>query len=573
MGPLIPDHREQLFVNLPAFGFLLLRAHPQPKMSSLSAAVNRRPRPWLGVVKEISRRFYSAKYLSRHFCTTVVLGVLAVIPAASAGTQEASVPLAAESANTERVAIDVRAAGTPFPHYWEQMFGSGRANLAMRESYRDDLRRVKKITGFQYVRFHAIFHDENGVYSEDKQGNAVYNWSYVDQIYDGLLANGLRPYVEISFMPKALAARMDYQSFWYRPIVSPPKDYSKWDALVAAFAQHLVDRYGIDEVSKWYFEVWNEPNIDFWAGTPKESTYFELYDNTARALKAVSPRLRVGGPATAQAAWVSDMIAHATENHVPLDFVSTHVYGNDTTEDVFHDNRFVPPYGMVCLAVKKVHEEIERSARPGIPLIWSEFNATYRNQQEITDSIYMGPWMAQTISQCGGFTDMMSYWTFSDVFEEQGVVKTPFYGGYGLVAEDGIPKPAFDAFELLHELGDKRLPENAADVLATRRSDGSLVIAAWNLVEPGAEGKDKTMAIDLEGISGNARATIRRVDSSHGDTLDAWKKMGSPKYPTQAQVEALRKASETGPPEVRTVRDGALTITIPPMGLAVVEVR
>ena len=161
----------------------------------------------------------------------------------------------------------------------------------------------------------------------------------VDQIYDGLLANGVRPFVEISFMPKALAAELDYHAFWYKPIVSPPKDYAKWDALITAFAQHLVERYGIDEVAEWYFEVWNEPNIDFWRGEPKQATYFALYDHSARALKAANARIRVGGPATAQAAWVGDLIEHTTQNHVPLDFVSTHVYGNDRVGDVFHDDR------------------------------------------------------------------------------------------------------------------------------------------------------------------------------------------------------------------------------------------
>jgi xylan 1,4-beta-xylosidase len=477
----------------------------------------------------------------------------------------------AQAAQT--VTIDAHAAAMPFPHFWEDMFGSGRANLALRDSYRADLRKVKQITGFRYVRFHGIFDDENGVYSEDAQGNPVYNWSYVDQIYDGLLAEGVKPYVEISFMPKALAASLDYHSFWYKPITSPPKVYAKWDALITAFAQHLIERYGIDEVSTWYFEVWNEPNLDFWAGAPKESTYFELYDHTARALKAVSARIRVGGPATAQAAWVPDMIAHADQNNVPLDFVSTHVYGNDSAQDVFHDDRPIPPHGMVCLAVKKVHEEIEHSTRPQIPLIWSEFNASYMNEQPITDSIYMGPWMAQTISQCDGMVKMMSYWTFSDVFEEQGVVKKPFYGGYGLVAEDGIPKPAFDVFELLHRLGDERLPVAADDVLATRRKDGALEIAAWNLVEPGANGSDKTITLELKGVAASAGAMIRRVDASHGDTLDAWKKMGSPKYPTREQIAELDKAAQLGAPEEKALEGGRLEIELPPMGLAVVEIH
>src|SRR6185437_14375219 len=176
----------------------------------------------------------------------------------------------------------------------------------------------------------------------------------------------------------------DYHPFWYHPIVSPPADYSKWNNLIKAFAQHLIDRYGIEEVSSWYFEVWNEPNIDFWTGRPAQETYFELYDNTARSLNAVSSRLRVGGPATAQAAWVDAMIAHAVKEHVPLDFVSTHVYGNDTAMDVFGHDEPIPPHQMVGPAVDKVHRQILASARPDIPLIWSEFNATYKSQPEIT---------------------------------------------------------------------------------------------------------------------------------------------------------------------------------------------
>jgi xylan 1,4-beta-xylosidase len=483
-----------------------------------------------------------------------------------------SAPSFAQNA-TEHIAIDAQAASTPFPHFWEQTFGSGRASLSLRQSWRDDVQRVKKVTDFRYVRFHGILDDENGVYSEDAQGNAVYNWSYVDQIYDGLLANGVRPFVEISFMPEKLASRPDRQAFWYHPDPAPPKEYAKWDALVTAFAQHLIERYGIDEVSKWYFEVWNEPNLDFWTGKPAQATYFELYDHTARALKAVNERIRVGGPATAQAAWVGDMIAHATQNHVPLDFVSTHVYGNDKNTDVFGDNRTVAPHQMVCAAVDKVHQEIKASAKPDMPLIWSEFNATYMNEQQITDSIYMGPWLANTIRQCDGKVQMMSYWTFSDVFEEQGVVKTPFYGGYGIVAEDGIPKPAYDAFALLHELGDERLAVPGEDVLATRRKDGTLVVALWNLVEPDAGGSEKTVTLDLKGTGAGAHAAIRRVDATHGDTLDAWKKMGSPRWPTQAQITELRRDAETGPPEVQTIRDHRMTLTLPPMGLAVIEIH
>src|SRR6202047_1222770 len=211
----------------------------------------------------------------------------------------------------ERVEIDAQAQTTPFPHFWEQMFGSGRAILSLRESYRNDLRAVKQVADFRYVRFHAILDDQVGVYTEDEHGNPVYNFAYVDQIYDGLLKNGVRPVVEISFMPKKLAFNPDaLHPFWYKPNVSPPKSMEKWDGLMTHFAQHLVDRYGIDEVSQWYFEVWNEPNIDFWGGIPRQKSYFELYDHTAHDLTSVSPRLRVGGPATAAAAWVDDFLKH-----------------------------------------------------------------------------------------------------------------------------------------------------------------------------------------------------------------------------------------------------------------------
>jgi xylan 1,4-beta-xylosidase len=478
----------------------------------------------------------------------------------------------AQATTPETITIDARGAAKPFPHFWEQMFGSGRAVLSMRESYREDLRQVKQITDFRYVRFHAIFHDEVGVYTEDRQGNPVYNFDYVDQIYDGLLANGVKPFVELSFMPKLLAARLDYHPFWYKPIVSPPADYAKWNAMIRAFAQHLIDRYGIDEVASWYFEVWNEPNIDFWTGRPAQETYFELYDNTARTLKAVNQRLRVGGPATAQAAWVDAIIAHTTKEHVPLDFVSTHAYGNDTAMDIVGHPMDVRPHQMLEVAVDKVHGQIAASARPDIPLIWSEFNATYMSEREITDSVYMGPWLAKTISECDGKVTLMSYWTFSDVFEEQGVIRAPFFGGFGLIAIDHLPKPAFNVFRLLHSLGDQRIPEEANDVLVTKKKDGSLVLAAWNLAEPGVSAPAKSITFTFQGIKSNAAVSISRVDQTHGNVLAAYDKMGAPVYPSQEQLRQLREVERPEPPRVEHLHGGSFTLEVPVQGLAVVEV-
>ena len=467
--------------------------------------------------------------------------------------------------------IDSGAPSRPFPHFWERMFGSGRAVLALRAAYRRDLLTTKRATGLAYVRFHGILDDDVGVYTLTKNRRAVYNFSYVDQIYDGLLDAGVKPFIELSFMPNALAARHLLHTFWYKPNVSPPKDYARWDALIRAFARHLIDRYGIDEVATWYFEVWNEPNLDFWGGVPKQSTYWRLYDHTARALKAVDPRLRVGGPATAQAAWVAAFLAHTTRRHVPVDFVSSHVYGNDSAKDVFGTRERIPRHRMVCRAVRKVHEEILASARPALPLIWSEFNAAYDNDTTVTDSAYMGPWLATTIGQCDGLVDMMSYWTFSDVFEEQGVIRKPLYGGFGLLAERGIPKPAFNAFRLLHGLGDRRIALASDSAIATRRADGTLAVAVWNYAPPGRPGPARTLTLRFVGVDA-ASAKITQIDSLQGDLHSAYAAMGAPRYPTPAQIDALRRAAELPAARQVLLRDGVLTVTLPSYALALVEV-
>jgi xylan 1,4-beta-xylosidase len=471
------------------------------------------------------------------------------------------------SGANEEITVRAQAPTQPFPHFWEQVFGSGRAILSLRESYRRDLRTMKAATGIQYVRFHAILDDEVGIYDQDAQGRPVYNWSYVDQIYDGLLANGVRPFVELSFMPRKLAASLEPHAFWYKPLPSPPKDYGRWEELIHSFAQHLVDRYGIEEVSQWYFEVWNEPNIDFWTGQPKQDTYFELYDHAARAIKSVSVRLRVGGPATAQAAWVDSMIAHCLQGHVPLDFVSTHVYANDLAEDVFgsHDN--IPRSDMVALAVRKVNDQVKASARPDLPIHWSEYNASYKNELDVTDSAFMGPWLANNIRLSDGLTTTMSYWTFSDVFEEQGVVKTPFYGGYGLIAEGGIPKASFNAFALLHRLGERRLQPEIGDALVTKRPDGTLAIAVWNYAAPGESAAPKRVHIAVEGWKGNPRYHVELLDANHGSALAAWQAMGRPAFPTQEQYERLRLAASA------TQKLESATFTLPAPGLALVEVK
>jgi xylan 1,4-beta-xylosidase len=471
-----------------------------------------------------------------------------------------------------QISIDAKAPSTPFPHFWEEMFGSGRAVLSLRENYRKDLKDVHDQIGARYVRFHAIFHDEVGVYDEDDKGNPEFNFSYVDQIYDGLLANGVRPFVEISLMPRKLAADpAAVHSFWYKPIVSPPKNIDRWDDLIRHFAQHLVDRYGIDEVAQWYFEVWNEPNIDFWNGIPRQASYFDLYDHTARALKAVSPRLRVGGPATSAAHWVDDFLKHTAAAHVPVDFVSTHGYADDSVQDMLGIDENIPMDDRVCRGVQKVHTQIQASATPNLPLFWTEWNVP--GHMEARDTTYVGPALANTIRECDGMVDMMSFWTFSDVFEEGGPAPRPFEGAFGLRAKGGINKPSYYAFALLHELGDQRLANPSTNMIVTKRKDNTLVIAAWNLVDPEASGGPKTMKLQFLNVPQNAEISIRRVDNEHGNVLPKYAAMGKPLDPTEAQVEQLNRETALGPPERLQLKVGQFECILERDALVLVEIK
>jgi len=471
----------------------------------------------------------------------------------------------------ETIDIDAQAPTKPFPHFWEQMFGSGRAILSLRESYREDMRAVKKVADFRYVRFHAIFHDEVGVYNEDEHGNPVYNFAYVDQIYDGLLKNGVRPFVEISFMPKKLAFNPDaLHPFWYKQNVSPPKSMERWDDLIRHFGQHLVDRYGIDEVAQWYFEVWNEPNIDFWNGIPRDKSYFELYAHTARALKEVNTRLRVGGPATAAAHWIPEFLKYTVDNHVPVDFVSTHGYADDTVEDMLGTSENIPMDERVCRAAAKVRSEIKSSPTPSLPLFWTEWNVQGMHQSR--DTIFVGPGVANTVRQCDGLSEMMSFWTFSDVFEEGGPIPKPFDGEFGLRAKGGINKPSYYDWGLLHQLGEQRIDNDAKDAIVTKTADGGLAIVIWNLVDPDQHGDTRTVRLSLSHVAPNARVTIDRVDDEHGNVLKRYQAMGSPLDPTPAQVEQLNRETALPAPEETKLQSGKLELKLTPNALVLVKI-
>ncbi len=289
--------------------------------------------------------------------------------------------------------------------------------------------------GVTMVRAHAILHDDNAVVRRDTAGVLIFNFNHIDAIYDQLLGYGLRPVVELSFMPAALARDPEQTVFTYRGIISPPADWAEWRQLVTALAGHLVQRYGIDEVARWAFEVWNEPNLAvFWPGTMAE--YLRLYEESARAVKAVGPRLRVGGPATAAAEWIEPLAAHAARHDVPLDFVSTHTYGNLPLD---------------------VRPQLRRHGLGGIPIWWTEWGVGSTHFGPVHDSVLGAPFVLSGFHSAQGRLDAVAYWVISDHFEELGRPPRLFHNGFGLLSVGNLRKPRYWAVHLAAQLGDQVL--------------------------------------------------------------------------------------------------------------------
>ena len=472
----------------------------------------------------------------------------------------------------ERLTVDTNRATGPLPHFWEKCFGSDRVAIGLRAAWRDDLVHTQPLTGMQAVRCHGLFDDEVGI---AQAGSGSWNFLYLDQIYDFMLDHGVRPFVELSFMPEAMATSA-YRIEFYRGNVSPPRRWSDWFDMVQAFSRHCIQRYGIQEVSTWKFEVWNEPNITFWTGSQQD--YFELYRQSALALKQVDRRLSVGGPATAQLSWIPDLIQYCVTKGVPLDFVSSHVYPSDPQKHIFGKSNAYPYDQVIPAGIRLAKQQIESSPMPHLPL-W------------ITEWTSQNPaFIAHTLSQCIGFTEAMSYWTFSNAFEESGVPGGVFNPLFGLVEQWGIERPSLHAFNCLHRLGEIRLRASDGPILATKRKDGSLAILIWNLIpnespedlagenpigqgsEANGSSGEKTMHVKLEGWSGRNSVKMSQVSQSRSSAIPRWKKMGKPQYPSRDQIAELRKASELPSPQNAVLdSNGALTIALPADGLALLE--
>ncbi|MDR6339790.1 xylan 1,4-beta-xylosidase [Filimonas zeae] len=379
------------------------------------------------------------------------------------------------------ITADYNQVSGPLPTIFNECVGAGRANEGLRADWQQQLAYVKKECGFRYIRMHGLLTDDMAVYKEDKNGKPEYNFMYIDALFDYLLSIGIKPFVELGFMPNALASGSK-TIFWWRGNVTPPRSYEKWGALIEKLTQHVTERYGAEEVKTWYFEVWNEPNLDgFWAGS--QDDYFRLYAHSARAVKKVNAAYRVGGPATAGAAWEPELIAYCHKNKVPIDFISTHTYGvKQGYLDEFGNTGTVLSSDTASISgdVWQSRKEIAASPMPRLELHYTEWSSSYTPADPLHDSYHEATFVLQKLKQSGTAANSMSYWVFTDIFEEPGPRYTPFHGGFGMLTIQGINKPVFYAYQFMNRLGKQQLVNKDPSSWVCKDQQGNLQALVWD---------------------------------------------------------------------------------------------
>ncbi|MFH1194101.1 MAG: glycoside hydrolase [bacterium] len=460
--------------------------------------------------------------------------------------------------------LDFNQVKGPLNTMFKECVGAGRANEGLRADWQQQLAYVKKECDFKFIRMHGLLTDDMGVYREDRNGKPEYNFQYIDVLYDYILSIGMKPFVELGFMPEALASGKE-TIFWWKGNVTPPKDYNKWGELIRNLTQHFTERYGTDEVKTWYFEVWNEPNLTpgFWTGTQEE--YFKLYRYSVNAIKNVNKEYRVGGPATAGAAWEVDMINFCNDNNLPLDFISTHAYGvNQGYLDEYGNSGTVlaPDPMSLSIDVLNSRNEIAGSSMPNLELHYTEWSSSYTPADPLHDSYHEAAYILDRIKKVGDAATSMSYWVFTDIFEEPGPRFTPFHGGFGLLNYQAINKPAFYSYQFMNKLGNTELVNNDASSWACKDEKGNVQILFWDFtytlpdsvnnqqffirdLPAKSKGKVKVKIADVP--AGKYELQIYKVGYRVNDPYTTYYDLGKPHQLTKEQVSEIKKLNDGSP--------------------------
>lgn len=446
---------------------------------------------------------------------------------------------------------------------WRTCVGTGRMDLALRRDHRESLALVQREIGFGYIRGHGLLSDGMGVYRPyEWQGErrVRHAFTYVDQVIDGYLELGIRPFLELCFMPGELASG-DQTVFWWGGNVTPPSSCREWVDLVRATVRHLVDRYGLDEVRTWPIEVWNEPNLpDFWEGAD-EHAYHRLYEMTAHTIKAIDASLQLGGPAVSPGAddWIGRFAAFAAAREVPVDFVSRHAYTSGPAQHVpFGVHQTLGPAQGLLDQFGQPRRALKNTGLAHLPVHITEFNSSYRPDNPIHDTAFHAAYLAPVVAAGGEYADSFSYWTFSDMFEETGVPTALFHGGFGLLTHRQVKKPTYHLYAFMARAGEEVLARGA-DHLVTRHADGRVAVLAWAPVD--TDGHRVRLSVPTG--PGEVFTLRSSVDEERGNAYTAWRRMGSPLSPDLRRLDRLHEAAEPARTHSReTARDGMVDLDL-----------
>lgn len=501
-----------------------------------------------------------------------------------------------------KIHSNLKQPGKPLTHYWRVCVGGGRVGEALRADFQKHLEMVQREMPFQYIRMHGLFHEDMMVYREE-DGRQIVNWQYVDLVYDHWLSIGIRPFVELGFMPYDLASG-DQTVFWWKGNITPPKDWARWEWFIGQYIHHIIERYGLDEVRRWYFEVWNEPGLDFFWKDADFAAYMQLYESTVRVIKGLDAHLRVGGPAShgfgehvGEPPWGKEFLAACAERQLPLDFFSTHPYPTLYPVDKKGRGYMVWAGPDRLLADASGCDTLLRaSAYPNVERHYTEWSSSPSPRDPVHDTAFLASFIVDNNWRARGLMDSLSFWVVSDIFEECRQGDTPFHGGFGLVNIQGLKKASYHGYWFLSRLGNEVLSEGDSYAI-TRRSDGTLAVLMWNYCHYRDDANDSRLlasakpgeiyglfdvkparefTLNLEGLGTSVRLQITRFDREHGSVYDSWVAMGTPQHILPADLDVLRRCMELDV-SVQRIATPANTLnwttTVQPFGVTLLEIR
>ncbi|MDC7233995.1 MAG: hypothetical protein PQJ58_12250 [Spirochaetales bacterium] len=506
-------------------------------------------------------------------------------------------------------------------HFWSKCVGAGRANEGLRANWQRHLQQVVKECGFQYLRFHGLFHDDMFVYRKDGD-QEVYNWQYIDELFDALLENRIRPFIEFGFCPQDMASGETTQ-FWWKGNVTPPRDYTQWGNLIERSVTHWIERYGISEVRNWYFEVWNEPNLHaFWDGTKQE--YFSLYKSTVKVIKNINQELRVGGPATSnfvpderfagevedeskqltfqtedleslkwRGVWVENFLDFCSHENLPVDFISTHPYPTDFALDGYGRTKGL---SRNVDSTKKdltwLRHLINNSPFPKAEIHLTEWSSSPSPRDCSHDYLPAATFIVKSNIESSGLVDSLSYWTFTDVFEESGAGDSIFHGGFGMINFQGIVKPSFHAYRFLNYLGDREISRGDKYIATRNSSSGKLSLLIYHYPDevkqavpispypnrvPAedlmATGSYQNLFIEIKDLEPGSRFMMETLDKDHGIAVKNWREMGSPEPPSVEMTRELKTMGLNTKKEIISTENSSVKISLSLSPWSLVSIR